>query len=431
MERSPECSHGERSAPDGFNTSAPLPLPHEIIACICSHLDSRSRLAVLLTGWHGYSAALPRVYAQVEMDKVVDLVAGLRTTAHMPPSSEQKDTSQPPVEGRASHPTWPNEASHERKRSAFVHVRRIRVGSWLASLRSSTTYEDPNEIGPTYLPHTEAALAALVALDTPFPRLRAIAFHSSATKLILPESDFEYANEQFPFIWRSPLYALLATLAPSEVCFDMHHHQPRIGYILLLAAAWAASSSSPSLTVNLHGSSPRWFPLLATTLNAAQIRLWPTFAHRSGRWQWRNDTEWEYNVDDWERLFEDINAMRGPESWEVIGLGPTFRLKCVHAEAYAASSFWVRVLLHMKLAENNDMLDKAKLPYPGAAAPCGACGGGAPAVAWWSAPLGEALEALGIATTTDELVAHMRSLDATLPPPPSGPCVSPAGVTVT
>lgn len=397
------------------------PTPSEIIERICSHVTSRAALcAILLTSWAGYGAAMPFLYVEVETDNVGGLAAGLLD----------------PWAGPVPTSSWPSEASHERKRRALAHVERLCVRSWLTPVRNSPIEheevldEDVSEeeaearekarFKDRTDPIALVALGAISALEpNPFPRLRGVVFHAGVVAGYPPIDDWEGGHDVSKRVMRSALYDFLSTLTPQYVCLDVGAHKPPLTFLVNLTGTWEASSS---VTVTLHSLQPGTVPLSNGHIPATRVRLWPGAPSRRLRavdTYSATETPWQYNLDDWENTIDvlaDRSVFHG-HTCEIVGCGPTAPLTCTHAAEYAASAFYLRVMVQMQLEDWEQ--EGVEFHYAGAAEPCAACGRHPPPEAWYSAPLGEAL-----GPEYAEIVGRMRALDTTLPPPPDGPCVS-------
>lgn len=383
-------------------------LPAEVIARICSHVSVKTLHAVLVTGWVGYGAALPHLYADVTTDDIVRLAAGLTPSA----AAHSEAATEPP-------PDWPNALSHERKRRALQHVRRIRVGSWLTRMQE----DDPPEDGPpaeevdlTPAPEV-AALAALSALDGgAFPRLQSVIIHSAAAA----RKPCMWAKwHETDRIMVSALFLFLSTLKPAHVCYDVGNGmEERVTYARRLADAWA----NPSLSITLHSLSPDNIPFLVGPLQAAKVRWW-TERLTGNNCLSPREPPGVYDFNHWDDMLFDITAQldleeNAAQKWEIVGVRKMVPLTCSHVEEHAAASFHLRTLLHL---QHEKLRDGATLRCAGASESCPACGRSPPAEAWYSAPLAQAL-----GEEHAELVDQMRALDATLPAL-NGPCVRTRG----
>lgn len=100
-----------------------------------------------------------------------------------------------------------------------------------------------------------------------------------------------------------------------------------------------------------------------------------------------------------------------------MGVRPTTELTCAHAEQYASSGSWLRVLLSKSMMGDNDNWKLAGMPFSAAVETCAACEEGAPHDPWYSPPF---LWALG--PEYAELVEKMLGLDARIMLSPGRSC---------
>lgn len=402
--------------------------------------------AILLTGWHGYHAALPYLYANIEGTDLPAVCAGITPCADAWPEVG----------------AWPNAASCARKLAALRWVRRLSVGSW--PMLGSSSDDERNVYGANLSDGEYACYDALLALQKGlrlFPRLDEIVFHSGAMPWIAVNATSR--QKLFQRIEESPLYALLlgeraahvcihlppADLSPAldpEAFYSMAHY---IGFTQHLLDTWDESPSTadqqPTLTIhNINIASPPVIEL-DRGLRASRVRLWPNIpSDAAGVY----DRPWAANQDEWYELiswvweeFEMRNIPRPaagtlpwPRAWEIAPVRPIIPLTCRHDDDYAASAFWLRVLLRKDLADMQarlaaDGLDgpmfDIDMPFWAATEPCGACGAhvdGGEEEQWWSAPLEEALVARGPEAL--EVGEQMKAFDHHGPRIKKGSCVS-------
>lgn len=282
---------------------------------------------------------------------------------------EHKSTVRYPI-GRGGHPEeWPNAASHERKRAALACVRRMSVHH-----RVDDSVPPNLKRLQSIILEPGADMKALLNVSLNKTRLSPL-----AVCVRLSGSDLHWASRI------KKLFVQLVAAYPSE---------------------WFSIPTEPISVLTLHG-----FDLCDPAqhfnfLLEAPVRLWP----RPTRSSW-TETPWQDNVSDWETFLAN---MSGGKIELVVPQEP---LTCQHADEYAAAAFHLRVLLHMDAdaaAGDKDV----STPF-GVQCACGQT----KQEKWCSEPLLAAIKDEGLEDA--ELIERMRARDARLPPPPTGPCVSP------
>lgn len=479
----------------GAAHGSPRPLPHDILPRICHHLaaeivppglahppdyvhdrfvslspDSTSAvprpcatvprpsptstlLAVLLTGWHGYNAAMPHLYAQVPGDDLPAVYAGLA----------------PNGDGE-----WPNAASRERKLTALRCVRRLNIGSWPgvgpappeSDDDDDDDYDDDNyddddddddcerydhkthsydwDAG-LELEH-EAAIAydALLALQQSaplFPRLDAVVFHCRA----MLEDDFDGV---FQRIAASPLYRLLCAERAQHICVYLPRWKkarlgrlvsppqtPYIDFLHHLCSAWAQQPTTTTTpTPVIHNFDMFDPPLVGDDCchGIPHVRLWTCipaavlnsdfratlFNMDSPAAPFDTDVPWVPGLEPWYDVLGWVWKLSKGHSrtWEIAGVRPLAPLTCTrHTDAYVATAFWIRALLRTSLMrrlrdQDATPLVGLEMPFAAATDPCGACGAHFEGEeTWWSEPLEDALVTLG--PEAEAIGEQMKALD--------------------
>lgn len=213
----------------GLPLATDMRLPPELLSLVCRQLAAaRQRgtlAAVLRSGWAGYAAAAPHLYARLSLSResFPGLVAGLPfgrrgqegwalipLGADVVPLTESAEGAERAELGDCE-PVWPNAASAQRKRALLAHCTALSVEGYpdLGLFGAVCVLAWPG------LPETQRAKAP----SGLFPRVNDVALHPLPWA-VLPGAD---GMPLAALGLAHPLLGLLAALRPARVAVHFAH----------------------------------------------------------------------------------------------------------------------------------------------------------------------------------------------------------------